>query len=77
MLIRCSARIARTANGLADQVLASVGDGNGIRNDASESPELKTLYNKWRAFHGASYACAMATLATSIYYALCIAERYL
>ncbi|KAF6231738.1 hypothetical protein HO173_010040 [Letharia columbiana] len=57
--------------------VASVGDGNGIRNDGSESPELKTLYNKWRAFHGASYACAMATLATSIYYALCIAERYL
>ena len=55
----------------------SVRGFEAIEKDGSKSPELKALSNKFLAFHGASYACAMATLATSIGYAVFLAEKCL
>lgn len=64
-------------NGSADHALKSVRGFQAIETDGSKSPELKTLSNKFIAFHGASYASAIATLATSIGYAMFLAERCL
>ncbi|MDI1492726.1 MAG: hypothetical protein OHK93_004508 [Ramalina farinacea] len=60
-----------TANGVPE----SVRDRKTIQKDGSKSPELKALTNKFLIYHGASYGCNMATVATSVCYALCVAVR--
>lgn len=58
-------------------VLESVQDRNAIQKDGEKSPKVKALSNQFLVFHGASYVCAMGTLAASGYYAMCIAQKYL
>ena len=48
-----------------------------MQKDGEKSPKVKALTNKFLVFHGASYVCAMGTLAASGYYAMCIAQKYL
>lgn len=67
--------MAKDTNKFADDVSDSVRDRK--EKDGPKSPELNALTNKFLAFHGASYACNMATIATSIYYAMCIMGRCL
>ena len=53
----------------------SVRDRKTIQAEGTKSPELKALTTKFLAFHGASYGCNMATIATSVAYGLCVAAR--
>ena len=53
----------------------SVRDRKTIQAEGAKSPELKALTTKFFAFHGASYGCNMATIATSVVYGLCVALR--
>lgn len=69
--------MAKNTNEFADDVSDSVRDRTFVQKDGPKSPELRSLTNKFLAFHGASYACNMATIATSIYYAMCIMGRCL
>ena len=64
-------------NRIADGVLESVQDRSVMQNDGEKSPKVKALTNKFLVFHGASYVCAMGTLAASGYYAMCIAQKCL
>ncbi|CAF9927165.1 MAG: hypothetical protein ALECFALPRED_003638 [Alectoria fallacina] len=55
----------------------SVRDRKAVEKEGLKSPELKALTSKFLYFHLTSYACNLATIATSICYAMFIAERCL
>lgn len=61
----------------ADEHLVSTREEKAGGKEGSESPELKTLRLKFLAFHGASYLFNMAVLLSSVWYAGCLADRYL
>ncbi len=74
----CDAILNHHARGTkvpANRVPESVRDRKTIQQDGSKSPELKALTNKFLTYHGASYGCNMATVATSVCYALFVAVR--
>ena len=64
-------------NRFADHALESVRDRKAVEKESVKSPELKALTSKFLYFHLTSYACNLATIATSICYAMFVAERCL